>query len=1259
MAQPSYQSAIGYVGESFFTLNFDVALDTANPPPLSAFSIQVNGSGRSVSSVTVDSAAKTVTVGISNYILTAGDIIEFTYTDPSNGNDTNAIQGLDGADSNSFNNSIVIAGLRPGPAAPAAPTLDSGSDSGALGDGITNANTPTVNGTSAIANAQIKLYDSATNTLLGSTKADGAGAWSITSALLADGVHTLKATQDDGSGTSSLSSGLTLSIDTQAAAPTGLGVASGSDSGTKGDGISNAGTPAITGVAEAGATVVLYEGSTKLGSATADGSGKWSITSSNLLEGSHTLTATQTDVAGNLSVASSGFTYIRDTVGPTKMALSTNQVNSAAATNGSTVATLSSTDLTTVTYGFAVGNGTIDADNGKFTISGTHLTAAQNLTVGSYHLYLSGTDAAGNASYQLFTLNVVDAPSVTSVVRAGAASATVSTTAPSVDYTVTFSEAVTGVDANDFTLTKTGSASGKVTSVTTLSNSTYTVTVDALSGDGTLRLDVNGSGTGIQNSTSNDLAGGYALGQTFTLDHTAPAATSMPSMTAGTDTGASSSDAITSNTTPVFTGTGEANATVRLYEGSTLLGSTTADGSGKWSITSSTLASGSHDLTTKQTDAAGNVSATSAARAVVIDTTAPAAATLTLSAGSDSGTKGDGITNITTPVITGSAEASARVKLYDSDGSTLLGTTTADLSGKWSITSSTLTVGTHNLTVKQTDVAGNVSSASAPLTVTVATAIPATPSAPLLSKASDTGTVGDGLTYIAAPVITGTAAANATVTLYDANNVNAVLGTATANGSGAWSITSSTLALGAHSLVVKQADVAGNTSLASTALALTIEAAPVAPVVPSNPAAGSTIDGVQVTQQTVTLPGGGSGTQTVIPVVTSGRVDGTGNATLADIPLVSGSGGTTLLLAQVPVGFGLTVSGGASQAAGSSTAQLIKSIQAVTANNSTSDQNHLTGNGTQFLASLASDTPLLVQTIVPTSDSTLGNNAVLTLTGTSTSSQHTALVIDSSKLPSSSSIVLNAVDFAAIIGSTTVSANTNGQVITGDAASQRFTIGVDSAGSVFAGGGSDSFTLSSSPDTPKALASASNTTLLHGGSGSDAVTLEGASSDYNVQVHAGYALVTAKAQPTQQTLVLNVERLTFSDSSVNLPGSDAQTVLAGLYQQMLGRQADYKGFDYWASQQDSGTSLGQIALSILGSNESRSVHGVVLNGTAANDVEALYQGLFGRHSEAGGLAYWVNAVNQGMTLEQVAQNFVTANEMAQYKVAQQAWDFLV
>ncbi|OGT88675.1 MAG: hypothetical protein A2514_15020, partial [Gammaproteobacteria bacterium RIFOXYD12_FULL_61_37] len=104
-----------------------------------------------------------------------------------------------------------------------------------------------------------------------------------------------------------------VTFDSRTAAPT-LTLADGSDSGVKGDLRGNDTTPGISGTAEAGSTVVLKEGGAELGRATADAQGNWGLTTGTLADGSHNLTATATDMAGN--TASTGLRISIDAAAP-------------------------------------------------------------------------------------------------------------------------------------------------------------------------------------------------------------------------------------------------------------------------------------------------------------------------------------------------------------------------------------------------------------------------------------------------------------------------------------------------------------------------------------------------------------------------------------------------------------------------------------------------------------------------------------------------------------------------------------------------------------------------------------------------------------------------------------------------------------------------------------------------------------------------------------------------------------------------------
>jgi hypothetical protein len=309
----------------------------------------------------------------------------------------------------------------------------------------------------------------------------------------------------------------------------------------------------------------------------------------------------------------------------------------------------------------------------------------------------------------------------------------------------------------------------------------------------------------------------------FTVDTTAPAAPSTPDMDAGADTGSSNTDDITNNTTPTFTGTAEANSTIELSSSvDGAVGSTTADGAGNWSITASILSTGAHNITATATDGVGNTSGASAALAITIDTTPPAApGALDLNAASDSGTSdSDDLTNVITPLITGTAEANIEVELSsDQDG--VLGTLTSDGSGIWSATP-TLSENVHQLTTTATDAAGNTSAASTALALTVDTTPPAAPSIPDLDAASDTGSSDtDNITSDTTPSFSGTAENDASIELF--SDQDGSIGSATADGAGNWQITANALSLATHAITAQATDAAGNQGTASASLSVEVD----------------------------------------------------------------------------------------------------------------------------------------------------------------------------------------------------------------------------------------------------------------------------------------------------------------------------------------------------------------------------------------------------------------------------------------------------
>jgi hypothetical protein len=112
-------------------------------------------------------------------------------------------------------------------------------------------------------------------------------------------------------------------------------------------------------------------------------------------------------------------------------------------------------------------------------------------------------------------------PTVDSIDRAAGAGNP--TNAASVDFTVMFSEAVTGVGTGNFSLTTTGTMAGASVSSVTGSGATRTVTVGTGTGDGTVRLDLSNT-AGIADLATNALAATHQGDEPFTLDRTKPTA---------------------------------------------------------------------------------------------------------------------------------------------------------------------------------------------------------------------------------------------------------------------------------------------------------------------------------------------------------------------------------------------------------------------------------------------------------------------------------------------------------------------------------------------------------------------------------------------------------------------------------------------------------------------------------------------------------------------------------------------------------------
>ncbi len=764
---------------------------------------------------------------------------------------------------------------------------------GTNADRVTNINTPTLTG-NAEPGATVTILDG--TTVVAQTTADGAGHYSVTTSVLADGSHTLKALATDQSGNSTLSGILTITVDTIApAVPSTPDLTTASDSfdpnptpliGTNLDNVTNVNAPTFTGSAEAGALIRLFatQGATttQIGTTFATG-GSWSITSSILADGSYTITATATDLAGNVSPVSGGLNITVDTLAPAApstpdpttasdsrdpdptplIGTTSDNVTNVNAPTFSGTAEAGALIRLYATHGITTTQiGTAFATGGNWTIN------SSTLADGSYIITATATDLAGNVSAVSGGLNIT----VDTVAPAAPSTPDLTAASDSFDPDATpligtNSDNVTNVNTPTFTgSAETGSlvrlySFDGFTSIEVghaiATGGTWTITSSALADD-----------SYTMTATATDLAGNVsALSGSvgITIDTAPPAAPSAPDLTAASDSFdpnatpliGTSADNTTNINTPTFTGTAEAGSLIRLYEThgltTTQIGTAFATGGGSWTITSSTLTDGSYTITATATDLAGNLSAVSGGLSIVIDTAAPAApSTPDLIATDDSfdpngtpliGTNADNVTNVNTPAFTGTAEAGALIRLYATHGVTTvqIGTTFAS-GGVWSIASTTLADGAYAITATATDLAGNVSALSGALSITVDTLAPAAPSTPDLTTVDDSfdpnptpliGSSSDNITKINSPTFAGTAEAGALIRLFATQGATTIqIGTTFATG-GSWSITSGTLADGSYTITATATDLAGNVSPVSGGLNITIDT--IAPAAPSTP----------------------------------------------------------------------------------------------------------------------------------------------------------------------------------------------------------------------------------------------------------------------------------------------------------------------------------------------------------------------------------------------------------------------------------------
>jgi hypothetical protein len=261
------------------------------------------------------------------------------------------------------------------------------------------------------------------------------------------------------------------------------------------------------------------------------------------------------------------------------------------------------------------------------------------------------------------------------------------------------------------------------------------------------------------------------------------------------------------------------------------------------------------------------------------------------------------------------------------------------------------------------------------------------------------------------------------------------------------------------------------------------------------------VDGVPV--QTQSTPQSDGSTRTVVTInpVPSTRVDSTGSPALADVPLVTGAGGESLIGVGLPAGMGVTAQ--SQQGNGLTVVQQL-SLATQTALGQSASLAPFISAFNAFGDSASIDGPTTVSLVTPTA--TTGSPVIVTLSGATGMGEgdllhplrQEAVVLDMRQMPGGSTLVLNNIDFAAIIGSARVTGGEGRNVVVGDGASQFICLGADDD-ELHGGGGDDTVASKGGDDqlfgddgNDHVVGGTDNDTL-HGGDGND--VLQGGHSD--------------------------------------------------------------------------------------------------------------------------------------------------------------------
>jgi len=188
------------------------------------------------------------------------------------------------------------------------------------------------------------------------------------------------------------------------------------------------------------------------------------------------------------------------------------------------------------------------------------------------------------------------------------------------------------------------------------------------------------------------------------------------------------------------------------------------------------------------------------------------------------------------------------------------------------------------------------------------------------------------------------------------------------------------------------------------------------------------------------------------------------------------------------------------------------------------------------------------------------------------------------------------------------------------------------------------YTLMAGTANNDVLTVAGTNELISGGAGVDVLTVNGREANYKLAASGSAVTMTDLTGTGGTDLLTGVERVQFSDGWLALDTSGSAGQLYRLYEAMFNRAPDAAGMGYWLDTLDHGNQLVNIATGFVTSKEFNDIYGA--NATNTDFVTALYHNVLHREPDQAGLDFWVtqSMTAGGWTRAQVLVGFSDSAE---------------